>query len=73
MPPLRMLIVGYLTSVASPLTVIRMCPPVTYRNWQQYQPLMAGGTGSGIIQVYNMAMGTVEKELSVHTYPVRLV
>ncbi|XP_067012842.2 WD repeat-containing protein 11 [Anabrus simplex] len=71
LPPLRLLVTGMLTSAASPLTVIRMCPPLTTRNWQQYAPLMAGGTATGLVQVFNMATGTVDKELAVHSYPVR--
>ncbi|GLH00339.1 Uncharacterized protein GBIM_06748 [Gryllus bimaculatus] len=71
LPPLRLLVTGLLTSAASLLTVVRMCPPLTTRNWQQYTPLMAGGTASGLIQVFNMATGAVDKELAVHAYPVR--
>jgi hypothetical protein len=64
---------GMLTGAASPLTVIRMCPPLTTRNWQQYTPLMAAGTTTGLIQIINMATGTVDKELSIHSYTVRYV
>lgn len=69
--PLRLLVMGMLTGAASPLTVIRMCPPLTTRNWQQYTPLMAAGTTTGLIQIINMATGTVDKELTVHSYTVR--
>lgn len=70
-PPLRLLVMGMLTGAASPLTVIRMCPPLTTRNWQQYTPLMAAGTTTGLVQIINMATGTVDKELSIHSYTVR--
>ncbi|PSN34557.1 WD repeat-containing protein 11 [Blattella germanica] len=70
-PPLRLLVTGILTGAASPLTVVRMCPPLTTRNWQQYAPLMAAGTTTGLIQIFNMATGTVDKELTVHSYTVR--
>ncbi|KAJ4431502.1 hypothetical protein ANN_20100 [Periplaneta americana] len=70
-PPLRLLVTGMLTGAASPLTVIRMCPPLTTRNWQQYAPLMAAGTTTGLVQIFNMATGTVDKELTVHSYTVR--
>ncbi|KAJ9582833.1 hypothetical protein L9F63_022829, partial [Diploptera punctata] len=68
---MRMLVTGMLTGAASPLTVIRMCPPLTTRNWQQYAPLMAAGTTSGLVQIFNMATGAVDKELTVHSYTVR--
>nr|CAD7258867.1 unnamed protein product [Timema shepardi] len=70
-PLLRLLVTGLLSGAVSPLTVVRMCPPLTTRNWQKYTPLLAAGTTEGIIQVYNMATGTVDKELIVHTCTVR--
>nr|CAD7432286.1 unnamed protein product [Timema monikensis] len=71
LPLLRLLVTGLLSGAVSPLTVVRMCPPLTTRNWQKYTPLLAAGTTEGIIQVYNMATGTVDKELIVHTCTVR--
>jgi hypothetical protein len=32
---------------------------------------MAAGTTTGLIQIINMATGTVDKELTVHSYTVR--
>lgn len=60
-----------MSSVSSPLSVIRMCPPMTAKNRHYYLPLMAAGTNTGIIQIYNMAWGIVDKEFAVHSYPVR--
>uniref|UniRef100_A0A1B6I9I5 WD repeat-containing protein 11 n=1 Tax=Homalodisca liturata TaxID=320908 RepID=A0A1B6I9I5_9HEMI len=70
-PPLRLMTTGLLSAVASPLTVIRMCPPLTTRNRSHYNPIMAGGTLSGTVQIYNMATGIIEKELALHNQPVR--
>lgn len=70
-PGLRLLVMGVLPSVAAPITALRMCPAITTRNWQQYSPLLAGGTTGGLIQVYNIASGSIEKELIVHSYTVR--
>lgn len=70
-PGLRLLVTGVLPSVAAPLTTIRMCPAITTRNWQQYSPLLAGGTTGGLIQIFNVATGNIEKELIVHSYTVR--
>lgn len=69
--PLRIVAVGLLPSLASPVTALRMCPPLTTRNWQKYQPLLAVGTAGGLVQVLNAATGTVDKELALHTCPVR--
>lgn len=67
----KLFITGVTSVLAAPPHVIRMCPPVTFRNWTMYQPLMAVGNASGSIQVVNMATGIIEKEFSVHTSPVR--
>ena len=34
---------GLLSGVAPPPLVIRMCPPLTTKNWNVYQPLVAQG------------------------------
>ncbi|GFY16613.1 WD repeat-containing protein 11 [Trichonephila clavipes] len=67
----KMFITGHLSSLAAPPHVIRMCPPVTFRNWTVYRPLMAVGNASGSIQVINMATGIIEKEYALHLSPVR--
>ncbi|XP_039301193.1 WD repeat-containing protein 11-like, partial [Nilaparvata lugens] len=71
LPPLRLLVTGLMSSVASQPTTIKMCPPLTSKNRHFYKPLMAAGTQSGLIQIYNMAWASVEKEFSLHAYPVR--
>ncbi|XP_065339644.1 WD repeat-containing protein 11-like [Cloeon dipterum] len=68
---LKLQITGLLHSISGSLQAIRMCPALTTRNWQEYQPIMAGGTESGCVQIYNMATGILEKELVIHSYPVR--
>ncbi|XP_035227058.1 WD repeat-containing protein 11-like isoform X2 [Stegodyphus dumicola] len=62
---------GNLSVLAAPPHVIRMCPPVTFRNWAVYKPFMAVGNAGGSIQVINMATGVIEKEYALHTSPVR--
>lgn len=39
----KMFITGNLSALAPPPHVLRMCPPVTFRNWSMYRPLMAVG------------------------------
>lgn len=70
-PPLRLLATGLLSAVTSPINVIRMCPPLTTRNRAHYVPLMATGTQTGLVQIFNMAQGTIEQEFALHNYPVR--
>ncbi len=40
---LKFLLVGLLNGAASPPVVIRMCPPLTTKNWAVYKPLLALG------------------------------
>ncbi|XP_052225390.1 WD repeat-containing protein 11-like isoform X2 [Dreissena polymorpha] len=68
---LKFLMTGLLQGLLSPITVIRMCPPLTTKNWNIYKPLLAVGSQHGSVQVVNMSSGQVEKEYSVHTSTVR--
>ncbi|UYV81446.1 WDR11 [Cordylochernes scorpioides] len=70
-PRLRFLLSGVLGALAAAPHVLAMCPPVTYRNWRYHQPLLAIGTSQGNVQAINMAIGMIEKELSIHSAPVR--
>lgn len=47
-----------LGSSSSSLTQVRMCPPLTVKNWREYAPLLAAGSTSGNILVYNLATGS---------------
>jgi hypothetical protein len=38
-----------------------MCPAVTVRNWADYSPLLAAGSNTGNILIYNVSTGQ-------HTY-----
>ena len=40
---LKFILIGLLSGVAPPPFVIRMCPPLTTKNWNVYQPLLALG------------------------------
>ena len=50
---------------------IPMCPAVTLRNWPLHRPLLAVGNSSGTIQVCNLLLSSLERELSIHSFPVR--
>ncbi|WAR21719.1 WDR11-like protein [Mya arenaria] len=69
--PYPRLVLRLLNGLHSPITVIRMCPPLTTKNWNIYEPLLAVGSQYGSIQIMNMSSGQIDKEYSVHTSIVR--
>ncbi|XP_076467443.1 WD repeat-containing protein 11-like [Babylonia areolata] len=68
---LKFLMTGLLNGISSHITVVRMCPPLTNKNWDVYEPVMALGTYSGSVQLANAASGQIEKEYSLHSSIVR--
>lgn len=52
-------------------TCVRMCPPLTTKNWLFYAPLAAIGVSNGSLIVYNLHFRVIVKELSVHSCPIR--
>ena len=68
---LKFVLVGLLSSLHPGSLVIRMCPPLTTRNFDHYQPLLAVGSSGGSVQIFNLSGGQLFKELSVHSSPVR--
>ncbi|KAM4592216.1 WD repeat-containing protein 11 [Odontesthes bonariensis] len=68
---LKFLLTGLLSGLPLPPFAIRMCPPLTTKNINHYQPLLAAGTSNGSVLVYNLTSGLLHKELSVHSCEVR--
>ncbi|KAK3729030.1 hypothetical protein RRG08_005403 [Elysia crispata] len=68
---LKFLLTGLINGISNHVTVLKMCPPLTNKNMDVYQPLMALGTHSGIVQIVNVASGQIEREYSIHSSPVR--
>ncbi|KAK2170890.1 hypothetical protein NP493_1127g02083 [Ridgeia piscesae] len=68
---LKFVLTGMLTGVAAPPLVVRMCPPLTTKNWAHYKPLLALGAPSGVIQVYNASSGELTREFSIHTSAIK--
>uniref|UniRef100_A0A8C5HEN4 WD repeat-containing protein 11 n=1 Tax=Gouania willdenowi TaxID=441366 RepID=A0A8C5HEN4_GOUWI len=68
---LKFLLTGLLSGLPLPPFAIRMCPPLTTKNINHYQPLLASGTSNGSVLVYNLTSGLLHKELSVHSCEVR--
>lgn len=58
-------------SVKANPTTMRMGPPPTLRNWKFHKPLLAVGNANGVVQIFNLALGKLYRELSVHSYSVR--
>ena len=70
-PNVKLSTSGILSGLVFPPFVLRMCPPLTLKNWNQYVPLCAVGASSGSVQIVNMATGSVDREFALHTFPVR--
>ncbi|KAM4703755.1 WD repeat-containing protein 11 [Rhinophrynus dorsalis] len=68
---LKFLLTGLLSGLPQPQFVVRMCPPLTTKNITQYKPLLAVGTSSGSVLVYNLTSGLLHKELNVHSCEIR--
>ncbi|XP_077991912.1 WD repeat-containing protein 11-like isoform X2 [Glandiceps talaboti] len=68
---LKFVLVGLLNGVAAPPLVIRMCPPLTTKNYNVYQPLVALGNSAGLIQVYNLSSGLLWREYNIHLTQIR--
>lgn len=68
---LKFLLTGLLSGLPLPPFSLRMCPPLTTKNIQHYQPLLAVGSSNGSVLVYNLTSGLLHKELSVHACEVR--
>jgi len=62
---LRLLLVGVTSGISATPTSIRMCPPLTTKNWPYYTPVVAIGTCHFLCHhfyVDNMVHFTVIKE-----------
>ncbi|XP_066534821.1 WD repeat-containing protein 11 [Hoplias malabaricus] len=68
---LKFLLTGLLSGLPLPPFSLRMCPPLTTKNINHYQPLLAVGTSNGSVLVYNLTSGLLHKELSIHSCEVR--
>ncbi|CAL1537683.1 unnamed protein product [Lymnaea stagnalis] len=68
---LKFLLTGLISGVAAHVTVMKMCPPLTNKNMEYYQPLIALGTHAGTVQIVNASSGQIEREYNLHSSPVR--
>ncbi|KAM9395303.1 WD repeat-containing protein 11 isoform 3-T3 [Salvelinus alpinus] len=68
---LKFLLTGLLSGLPLPPFALRMCPPLTTKNINHYQPLLAVGTSNGSVLVYNLTSGLLHKDLSVHSCEVK--
>ncbi|KAJ8250706.1 hypothetical protein COCON_G00226280 [Conger conger] len=67
---LKFLLTGLLSGLPLPPSPCE-CAPLTTKNINHYQPLLAVGTSTGSVLVYNLTGGLLHKELSVHSCEVR--
>lgn len=68
---IKMILGNLWVGLPSTPTAIRMCPPLTTKNWLFYTPKVAIGTANGSLLIYNLHTRVMVKEFSVHSCPVR--
>lgn len=72
---IRLMLTGLLTGLLPAPAILRMCPPLTTKNFSVYRPFLAvgstGGGSAGVIQVYDLSSGQLWREFAVHTCSVR--
>jgi len=69
----KILIRSILGSSSSMLSVVRMCPALTLKNLAEYVPLLAAGSVSGNILIFNISTGSLQREMAVHTGAVHQI
>ena len=67
----EMVLTGVYYGLVPNPTIIRMCPPLTNRNWKRYKCLLAIGNSVGTVQIFNLHTKQPYREFSVHTCPVK--
>ena len=68
---LKLILGGLWSSISSTPTVLRMCPPLTTKNWLYYAPLVAVGTSNGSVLIFNLSKRVLYKELAVHSCAIQ--
>ena len=51
--------------------VMKICPPMTRKNWSIYESLLAVGCVNGDLYVYQLESGNMWRKYSLHTNPIR--
>ena len=64
---LKLQTVGIIGGLVTPPFYIRMCPPLTVKNFRDYRPLLAVGATNGNIQVKTRGMRSFQ-----HTFTVTI-
>ena len=67
----RMVLSGMWCGINGRTTVVRMCPPLTTKNWIYYVPQVAVGTAAGSLYVVSLSTEAVVQEITVHTCSVK--
>ena len=58
---------GLLSFLGLPPFVVKMCPPMTTKNYLFHRPLLAVGSANGVVYLLDLKEGTLIKEFSIHT------
>ena len=67
----RMVLTGVYYGLAPNSLTLRMCPPITNKNWKSYKYLVAIGNSGGGVQIFDMRSRQLYREMVVHTCPVK--
>ncbi|XP_013381759.1 WD repeat-containing protein 11 isoform X1 [Lingula anatina] len=67
----KFVLTGMMSGLGPAPLVIKMCPPLTTKNFSTYKPLLAVGTPNGTVQVFNVSSGEQYREYSVHSSAVK--
>ncbi len=68
-----MVLSGIYYSLANNPLTIRMCPPITNKNWKHYKYLVAIGNSGGGVQIFDLGTRQLHRDMIVHTCPVKYV
>ncbi|XP_065883318.1 WD repeat-containing protein 11-like isoform X2 [Dysidea avara] len=67
---IRLLLLGVASGISATPTSIRMCPPLTTKNWPYYTPVVAVGTASGSVLLYKLNTSCLYKDICIHSHRV---
>lgn len=62
---------GVFEGVALNPICLKMCPPMTTKNFTTYKPLLAVGCGSGVLQIFNASKGYLVKYFSMSCHNIK--
>ncbi|XP_067952067.1 WD repeat-containing protein 11-like [Watersipora subatra] len=67
------LLTGITSCLSQAPFIVKMCPPLTTKNYHVYRAFVAIGSMTGVVQIYDINNGSLYRDLSVHTCQVRAI